>query len=112
MKKQNYGNHVKFYYPHHFIFYPLALFITIFCACKAYANADERLVWLAITLAFIFIIWIAFMLRQHYGLMNQDRIVRLEMRLRYYQLTHERFEIKVEPKISFCSTGSLTFRIR
>ena len=37
-------------------------------------------------------------MRQHYALMNQNRIVRLEMRFRYYVLTGQRFEL-LEPQL-------------
>ena len=48
------------------------------------------------------------MLRQHYALGNQNRIVRLEMRLRYYQLTGKRLE-PLEEKLSFGQIAALRF---
>jgi len=48
------------------------------------------------------------MLRQHYALGNQNRIVRLEMRLRYYQLTQKRFE-PLEQQLSFSQIAALRF---
>lgn len=48
------------------------------------------------------------MLRQHYALTVQNRVVRLEMRLRYYQLTHTRFE-EIEPRLSFGQIAALRF---
>jgi len=48
------------------------------------------------------------MLRQHYALGNQNRIVRLEMRLRYYQLTQKRFE-PLEQQLSFNQIAALRF---
>lgn len=39
------------------------------------------------------------MTRQHYGLKNQDRIIRIEMRYRYFVVTGERFEL-LESKLS------------
>lgn len=48
------------------------------------------------------------MLRQHYALNNQNRIVRLEMRLRYYQLTNTRFD-PLEKQLSFDQIAALRF---
>ena len=48
------------------------------------------------------------MVRQHYALTNQNRIVRLELRLRYYQLTHKRLE-EIEVNLSFGQLAALRF---
>lgn len=48
------------------------------------------------------------MMRQHYALMNQNRVVRLELRLRYYQLTHTRLEL-YEDKLTFKQLAALRF---
>jgi hypothetical protein len=52
--------------------------------------------------------WGSYMLRQHYALGNQNRIIRLELRLRYYQLTHERFE-PLEQQLTFGQVAALRF---
>lgn len=57
---------------------------------------------------FLLIGWLSFMLRQHYSLTNQNRIVRLELRLRYYQLTHKRLE-EIEAQLSFGQLAALRF---
>ena len=48
------------------------------------------------------------MMRQHYALTCQNRIVRLEMRLRYYQLTQKRLEA-IEDQLSFGQLAALRF---
>ncbi len=48
------------------------------------------------------------MLRQHYALGNQNRIIRLEMRLRYYILTQKRFE-EIEKQLSKGQVLALRF---
>jgi hypothetical protein len=48
------------------------------------------------------------MMRQHYGLINQDRIVRMEVRFRYYTLTGQRFEL-LEPRLSLGQILALRF---
>ncbi len=48
------------------------------------------------------------MLRQHYALGNQNRIVRLEFKLRYFELFGKRSD-EVESKLSFDQIASLRF---
>lgn len=52
--------------------------------------------------------WLSFMMRQHYALTSQNRIVRLELRLRYYQLTQQRLE-SIENQLSFKQLAALRF---
>ena len=108
MKKQDYSNHIRFYIPHHFIFYPVitaGMFWSAWHIKTQPTAADE---WIAITAIFGLLGWLSFMLRQHYALMNQNRTVRLEMRLRYYQLTGERLE-PIEEQLSFGQLAALRF---
>jgi len=48
------------------------------------------------------------MLRQHYALGNQDRIVRLEFRLRYFELFGEASG-SIEKQLSFSQIAALRF---
>lgn len=48
------------------------------------------------------------MMRQHYALGNQDRIIRLEFRLRYFQLTGKSFDT-LEEKLRFSQIVALRF---
>ncbi len=48
------------------------------------------------------------MLRQHYALTLQDRIVRLELRYRYFTLTNERLEL-LEKNLSESQLFALRF---
>lgn len=108
MEKQSYKNHIRYYYPHHFIFYPVLFFLIIASTICIFRCPDYKWIWTAITIIFILIGWLSLMVRQHYSLMNQNRIVRLEMRLRYYQLTHHRLE-DIESKLSFSQIAALRF---
>ena len=108
MEQQNYKNHRKFYFPHHFIFYPVVTALIIFSALQARKNTEHSLEWMAMTALFVLIAWLSFMLRQHYSLTNQNRMVRLEMRVRYYQLTQKRLE-DIESRLSFGQLASLRF---
>jgi len=48
------------------------------------------------------------MLRQHYALGNQNRIIKMEMRFRYYVLTQQRFE-PFEQRLTFGQIAALRF---
>ncbi len=108
MSKQDYSNHVRFYYPHHFIFYPLVTVLSIICGYKMVTVPEERLLFGAMLVMLLLITWVSYMMRQHYALNNQNRIVRLEMRLRYYQLTGKRLE-QYEQQLSFGQIAALRF---
>lgn len=91
MKAQNFRNHIRFYPPHHFLYYPiLILFLgsSIYFAC----TTDDKLIWIFISVAFVFLFCLAFMLRQHYAMTLQNRIVKTELRYRYFVLSGNRFE--------------------
>ena len=108
MARQNFRNHVRYYTTHHFIFYPLLL-ISLFASIGAYNHHPELgEVWMAIIAIFIFIGWSSFMMRQHYALGNQDRIIRLELRFRYYTITGKRLEL-LESNLSFRQLAALRF---
>jgi hypothetical protein len=108
MKKQTYSNHVRYYAPHHFIFYPAIIALIVMSLRFAAKFPDRSLEWYAIAAVLAMTMWLSFMMRQHYALNNQNRIIRLEMRLRYYQLMHERFE-DIEPQLSFGQIAALRF---
>lgn len=91
MKIQTYYNHIRFYTPHHFIYYPVLIVflgLSIYFAC----TTNETLIWSFISVGFVFLFCLAFMLRQHYALVLQNRIVRLELRYRYFTLSGKRLE--------------------
>ena len=56
----------------------------------------------------VLIIWLSFMMRQHYALTLQNRIVRIEMRQRYFELTGKRFD-PIESNLSFGQISALRF---
>jgi hypothetical protein len=91
MKIQTYYNHIRFYKPHHFIYYPVLILFLIGSVYFA-ITTEDHLIWTFISVVFVLLFALAFMLRQHYALTLQNRIVRLEMRYRYFTLTGKRFE--------------------
>jgi len=91
MEKQSFRNHIRYYPPHHFIYYPIILTLLAFSLYFIFATKD-KLIWTFITIIFVVLLYLAFMMRQHYALTLQNRIVRLELRYRYFAQTWKRFE--------------------
>jgi len=92
MAEQSYKNHIRFYAPHHFVFYPVMLVLIIASAYFAWTD-DDYVIWSFIAAAFVAITMLSFMLRQHYALTLQNRIVLLELRYRFFATTGERLEM-------------------
>ncbi len=108
MEKQTYKNHIKIYPPHHLVLLPLLMIAIGVSIYNIFHYPFQQMFYIWITIVLIFIFAVAVMLRQHYALGNQNRIVRLEMRLRYYQLTNKRFE-PLEQQLSFGQVAALRF---
>lgn len=96
MSPQNYKNHRKFYPPHHFIFYPVSLILLVFSLFQLFKNINHNesfvMIWSAISAVLILIIVLSFMLRQHYALGLQDRLIINEFKFRYFTLSGNRLE--------------------
>lgn len=108
MSQQNYSNHRKFYPAHHFIFLPLAAIATVVGICK-YCTADaDNISWLLFGIGSFFTLYLAIMLRQHYALGNQNRIIRLEFRLRYFEL-YGKSAAETEQQLTFGQIAALRF---
>jgi hypothetical protein len=91
MKKQSLKNHIRYYTPHHFFYYPIIMILLAFSLYFVFTSEDQ-LIWTFISAIFIVLFFLAFMMRQHYALTLQNRIVRLELRYRYFSLTGKRLE--------------------
>lgn len=105
---QNFKNHLRFYVPHHFVFYPIAIFLLVISFYLGINEKDTRIIWVGFFVVIFLVAWLSFMLRQHYSLTSQNRIIRLEMRFRYYVLTQKRLE-EYESKLSFGQIAALRF---
>lgn len=105
---QNYKNHVRFYTPHHFVFYPIMLLLIIVSVRGIWQHPESRAEYILLTALALVITWLSFMTRQHYALTVQNRIVRMEMRWRYHLLTGKRLE-ELEPQLSFGQIAALRF---
>ena len=108
MEKQDYSNHRRYYIPHHFLFYPVLTVLTCLSVYGIYRYDKHWVEWGAISIVCVLIGWLSLMLRQHYSLLLQDRLIRLEMRLRYYQLTQRRFEF-IEYKLDIKQIAAVRF---
>jgi len=108
METQNYKNHRKYYPPHHFIFLPLLFFLEIFGIYKILKDSEHELLWILFSVLVFLILYLAIMVRQHYALGLQNRVVRLEFKQRYFELFNKRSD-EVEEKLSFSQIAALRF---
>ncbi|MFC7345847.1 DUF6526 family protein [Chryseobacterium zhengzhouense] len=108
METQNYKNHRKYYPPHHFIFLPLLFFLEIFGIYKILKDSEHELLWILFSVLVFLILYLAIMVRQHYALGLQNRVVRLEFKQRYFELFNKRSD-EVEGKLSFSQIAALRF---
>jgi hypothetical protein len=108
MRKQDYKHHKFYYWPHHGLFYGTAIIGLTLCGVGIWRYDDQRMAWAMMAAIIVFVTGLGLMMRQHYALGNQDRTVRLELRLRYYILTGNRWE-EIESKLSFDQLAALRF---
>lgn len=108
MKNQNYQNHKKFYPPHHFIYLPLIFVLQIVGIWKIFKDEQNQLIWILFSVVIFLILYLALMVRQHYALGNQDRIIRIEFNLRYFELFGKSAD-EIESKLSFDQIAALRF---
>lgn len=92
MQPQSYENHIRFYPPHHFVFYPVLSILLGLCIYFT-STASDPMPYILMSILFACLIWLSFMMRQHYALTLQNRIIRLEISYRYFTLTGKRIEV-------------------
>ncbi|SDL62758.1 DUF6526 family protein [Chryseobacterium taihuense] len=108
MNTQNYQNHRKFYPPHHFIYLPLLLALQIYGIYKSLQNDENQLVWILFSVVIFLLLYLSIMVRQHYALGLQNRLVRLEFKQRYFEMYGKRSD-EIEAKLSFGQIAALRF---
>ena len=108
MKTQNYKNHRKFYAPHHFILLPLLLILEVWGIRKIMTDEANQLTWILFSISIFLILYVAIMLRQHYALGNQNRIIRLEFKQRYFEIFGKRSD-EIAEKLNFGQIAALRF---
>ncbi len=108
MESQNYKNHRKFYPPHHFIYLPLLLILLGTGIYKSLDNGQDQLIWVLFSVVIFLILYLAIMVRQHYALGLQNRMVRLEFKQRYFEIFGLRSD-EAEGKLTFSQIAALRF---
>ena len=108
MKKQNYSNYRRYYIPHHYVLLPILTILILIGIREALIDQLHSLDWWLFTIAIFCILYVALMLRQHYALGNQNRIVRLEFKLRYFEIFGKRSNT-AEQQLSFSQIAALRF---
>jgi len=86
---QNAANHTRLYPLHHYVITPAVLGLISWSVVRM-VNGEEALFQLLVSILLLLISLVA----RIYGLKNQDRIIRMEMRQRYFELTGKRFAEK------------------
>jgi len=105
MKTQNFSNHVRKHRLFHYFIVPASLaliMVSVIYLFRQPGLGSVIMVWLSVLLLLV-----AFIERD-YARKNQDRIIRTEMRLRYFILTGKSFE-PVENKLSTSQLLALRF---
>lgn len=108
MNKQNYSNHIRFYAPHHFILLPLLLILLGVGIWQAFSDDENQILWILFSTLIFLILFLTIMLRQHYALTIQDRLLRLEFKQRYFEIYGKRSD-EVEKLLSFGQMAALRF---
>ncbi len=88
-------NPVRLYPLHHFVLLPL-LFVMVVYTIRRYlsvAGDDSQIsrLWFSLAAVTTLSFGVLVMLRQHYALTLQDRVARLEVRQRYFEVSGQRF---------------------
>jgi len=89
---QNFKNHKRLNPFHHFVITPLTVGLLVWSVIRL-VNEEDKSIALWMVLASLALAAIALIARS-YALKNQDRIIRLEMRQRYFHLTGSTFTEK------------------
>lgn len=108
MNEQNYKNHRKFYPPHHFIYLPLLILLEIYGIYKIWDDAEHQLTWILFSIVIFLLFYLAVMLRQHYALGLQNRMVRIEFKQRYFEIFGQRSD-EVADQLRFDQIAALRF---
>ncbi|GAB2948081.1 hypothetical protein GCM10027048_11200 [Hymenobacter coalescens] len=102
----------RYYWPHHFLILPAALLLAFYAgrryAAVAGSDTDESRLWFTLAAVAATLLGTIWIMRQHYALTLQDRLARLEVRQRYFELTGQRFQ-PLEARLRLGQILSLRF---
>ena len=103
-------NTTQFYPWHHFVLLPLALLMAGYTVLRyskvAGDDSQDARLWFSVAALALIGLGVLVMLRQHYALQLQDRICRLEVRQRYFEVSGQRFAA-LEKQLSLAQILSL-----
>lgn len=105
MQAQSLSNHVRIHPLYHYFAVPVSLALIPLSLVNVFIQFG--LASIIIFLAMI-MLHLAIFLTRDYAKKNQDRVIRAELRLRYYQLTQQRLE-EIESKLSVGQLLALRF---
>lgn len=106
---QNYENHTRYYPLHHFVVTPLTLIYlgwSMTLLIQNWKTTEQSYAMFHVLGAFILVLLP--LLARIYALKNQDRIIRLEMRQLYFELTGKSFQ-RYEQKLRMSQLVALRF---
>ena len=89
MEPQSFTNHVRVHPVYHYVAVPISLALVPLAAVNLFIHFGLTAIILFIAMTMLHL---AIFLAREYAKRNQDRIIRMELRLRYYLLTHQNLE--------------------
>lgn len=105
MQEQNFRNHIKKHSLFHYFLIPVTLLLVLLAAINLVFSFDlTAIINLVMAVALHLVVFIT----RDYAKKNQDRVIRAEMRLRYFILSGESFE-RTEEQLSFSQLAALRF---
>lgn len=107
-KNQNFENHAKYFPLHHFFIMPLALILFGWTVVRMDFSSSEASFTSIYQLLLAFVVFVISYLPRIYAIKNQNRIIRLEMRQRYFRLTGSTL-YDTEEKLSSAQLIALRF---
>jgi len=89
VEKQSYINHVRVHPMYHYFAVPFSLALIPVALVNTFFRFDLTSIVLALSSV---LLHLSLFLSRDYAKKNQDRIIRVELRLRYYMLTNQRLD--------------------
>lgn len=86
----------------------MLLVLEVFGIYKIFNDEGNELIWKLFSGIIFLLLYLAIMLRQHYALGIQNRLVRLEFKQRYFEIFGKRSD-EIEEKLNFGQIAALRF---
>ena len=105
MKTQSFSNHVRVHPLYHYLAVPVSLALVLVALLNLifYFSLGAAIQFIS-----MIILHVVIFLSRDYAKKNQDRIIRTELRLRYFQLTSKRLE-EIEDRFATAQLLALRF---